>query len=74
METHTFTASISQEGNWFVAKCLEVDIASQGKSEDEAIDNLRGALELYFELPRPVTMPKLRKFEAEILAHEPASF
>lgn len=73
METHTFTASISKEGTWFVAQCLEVDVASQGKSEDEAIDNLRGALELYFELPRPVIMPKLRKFEAKISAHETAS-
>ena len=39
MKTHTFTACITQEGRWFVAQCLEVDVASQGKSEDEAIDN-----------------------------------
>ena len=62
----TFTASISREDEWFIAQCLEVDVASQGKSEDEAVDNLREALELYFEPPRPTVMPKLRKFEVNI--------
>ena len=62
----TFTASISQEDEWFIAQCLEVDVASQGKSEDEAVDNLREALELYFEPPHPTVIPKLRKFEVNI--------
>ena len=66
MKTQTFTASITQEDKWFIAQCLEVDVSSQGKSEDEAINNLREALELYFEPPRPTVMPKLRKFEVNI--------
>ena len=66
MKTQTFTASISQEDDWFIAQCLEVDVASQGKSEDEAVDNLREVLELYFEPPRPTVMPKFRKFEVNI--------
>lgn len=40
MKTQTFIASISQEGEMFIAQCLEVDVASQGKSEDEAVENL----------------------------------
>ena len=59
MKTQTFTASISQEDDWFIAQCLEIDVSSQGKSEEEAVDNLREALELYFEPPRPTVMPKL---------------
>ena len=66
MKTQTFTASITQEDKWFVAQCLEVDVSSQGESEDEAIDNLREALELYFEPPCPTVMPKIRKFEVKI--------
>ena len=31
------------------AKCLENSIASQGKTIEEALSNLREALELYFE-------------------------
>ena len=49
MKTQTFTASISQEGELFIAQCLEIDVASQGKSEDDAINNLKEALELYLE-------------------------
>ena len=45
----TFTASVWQEGEWYVAQALEVDVASQGESEEEALENLRQALELHFE-------------------------
>jgi predicted RNase H-like HicB family nuclease len=40
----SFTASISQEGEWYMAQCLQVDVASQGATEDEALENLRDAL------------------------------
>ena len=43
------TAVIQQEENWYVAKCLENDVASQGKTIDEAMSNLKEALELYYE-------------------------
>lgn len=72
MKTQTFTASISQEGEMFIAQCLEIDVASQGESEDDAINNLKEALELYLEPPRPTVMPKLRKFEVSINANETA--
>ena len=38
-----------KEGRFFVAQCLNVDVSSFGKSKKEALDNLREALELYFE-------------------------
>lgn len=44
-----FTAAVTHEGSWYVARCLEVDVASQGGSADEALANLKEALELYFE-------------------------
>ena len=43
------TVAITREGQWYVARCLEVEVASQGESLDRALDNLREALELYFE-------------------------
>lgn len=43
------TAAISKDGDWFVAQCLEVDVASQGETPEEARDNLTEALVLYFE-------------------------
>ncbi len=43
------TAAITHEAPWYVARCLEVQVASQGETVEEALDNLREALELYFE-------------------------
>jgi predicted RNase H-like HicB family nuclease len=62
----SFAASVWREGNWFVSQCLEVDVASQGKTEKEALANLREALELYFEAPRATRLPKIRTVEVEI--------
>jgi predicted RNase H-like HicB family nuclease len=44
------TAIIEREGNGYVSLCPELDIASQGGSVEEARDNLREALELFFEV------------------------
>lgn len=62
-----------KEDKWYVAKALEVEVASQGKNEQEALDNLKEALELYFEetndteLP-PVERPKLQEIPIQIHA------
>jgi len=63
-----FTASVWPEGDWFVAQCLEVDIASQGKTEQEAVASLREALELYFEPPCATATPQIQKVEVEVSA------
>ena len=64
----TFTASIWQEDGWYVAQCLEVDVASQGKNESEALDNLREALTLHFESPVATVTPHVRHIEVETSA------
>ena len=43
------TAIIEREENWYVALCPELDIASQGTTVEQARENLREALELFFE-------------------------
>jgi predicted RNase H-like HicB family nuclease len=43
------TIKIEQEENWVVATCLENNIASQGKTIDEAIINLKEAISLYYK-------------------------
>jgi predicted RNase H-like HicB family nuclease len=47
------TAIIEREGDGYVSLCPELDIASQGTSIEEARDNLREALELFFETASP---------------------
>jgi predicted RNase H-like HicB family nuclease len=43
------TAIIEREGDGYVALCPELDIASQGDTVQAARENLREALELFFE-------------------------
>ncbi len=62
----TFTARVFPEGNWFVAQCLEVEIASQGETETEALANLQEAFELHFEPPCATILPTLEKLQVEI--------
>ena len=47
------TAVIERENDGYVALCPELDIASQGDSIESARDNLREALELFFESASP---------------------
>lgn len=54
------TAAVTQEASWYVARCLEVEVASQGKTVEDALENLTEALQLYFEdQPAPVDAPKI---------------
>ena len=48
--TRRLTAVIEREGDGYVALCPELDIASQGDSIEQARENLREALELFFEV------------------------
>ena len=61
-----FAATVWREGRWYVSQCLEVDVASQGESEEEALANLKEALELHFEAPVATRPPKLRTIEVEV--------
>ncbi|MBI5427081.1 MAG: type II toxin-antitoxin system HicB family antitoxin [Nitrospinae bacterium] len=47
------TAIIEREGDGYVSLCPELDIASQGDSIEQARDNLREALELFFATAGP---------------------
>lgn len=47
------TAVIRREGDGFVALCPELDVASQGDTVEAARDNLREALESFFECASP---------------------
>lgn len=47
------TAIIEKEDNGYVSLCPEFDVASQGDTIAEARDNLKEALELFFEMASP---------------------
>ena len=62
----TFSASVWREEGWFIVQCLEIDVASQGESEEEALKNLREALELHLDPSHPTIEPRVRTIEVEI--------
>ena len=44
-----FTAILHKEEDMYIAECPEVGTVSQGKTIDEALENLKEATELYLE-------------------------
>ena len=59
-----YNVIVQKEEKWYVAKCLDNSIASQGKTIDEALNNLKEALELFsqseqFEKPKQIIITTL---------------
>lgn len=52
-ETRRLTALIEREGDMYVSLCPELDIASQGETVEEAHENLKEALTLFFQSADP---------------------
>jgi predicted RNase H-like HicB family nuclease len=46
---YKFSAILEKEGEWYTALCPELDISSQGKTVEDAINNLKEAVELFLE-------------------------
>jgi predicted RNase H-like HicB family nuclease len=61
-----FAATVWREGKWYVSQCLEIDVASQGESEEEALANLKEALELHFEPPVATRPSKIATIEVGV--------
>ena len=55
--TIKYNVVVQKEEKWYVAKCLDNSVASQGKTIEEALDNLKEALELYAQ-SEEAEMPK----------------
>ncbi|MHB8311792.1 MAG: type II toxin-antitoxin system HicB family antitoxin [Candidatus Dormibacteria bacterium] len=66
------TAVITREGDWYVARCLQVEVTTQGRTVEEASANLKGALELYFAdgapVPPTVEQPLVTQIEIRVPA------
>ena len=52
MKEFNVTAVIWQEDDVYVSKCPELEIASAGDTPQEALENLKEAVELYIENAR----------------------
>ncbi len=61
-----YHAVLSQEKDWIVAICPEVDVASEGKTVEEAMKNLKEAVELYLEDEDVESLP-IKKVQVKTL-------
>ncbi len=57
---YKFTTIISREGKWYIARCVELGVVTQGKTVEEAQENIKEAVELYLE-DRPKSRQYLSK-------------
>lgn len=51
--SYTFSAIVEKEGKFYVALCPELDVASQGKTIETALLNLKEAVSLFVESASP---------------------
>jgi predicted RNase H-like HicB family nuclease len=66
------TAILEREGDGYASLCPELDIASQGPTVEEARDNLREALELFFEVASPTEIGRRLRREVFVTQVEVA--
>jgi predicted RNase H-like HicB family nuclease len=59
--TFRFTSIITQEAKWYVARCAETGVVSQGKTIEEAQENLKEAMELFVEDMQPKAMRRFSR-------------
>ena len=59
-----FHSVVWREGNLYVARCLEINVVSQGKTHTEAVENLKEALDLYFE-DSSISIPQIKEVELQ---------
>lgn len=70
-EERKFTAVLTKEGKWYVSYNPETGVASQGRTRESAIRNLKEAVELYLEDDQ-ITLPEGREtaeFRAKVKIH-----
>jgi len=56
-----FSVIVFPEAGVFSAWCPDVDVASQGDTQEEAIANLKEALELHLECLTPAELKEIRQ-------------
>ena len=49
MNRYQFTAILIKEDPYYIARCAELGVVSQGETVESALANLREAMELYIE-------------------------
>ena len=60
----------AKEGG-YVVKCLELPVASQGDTKEEALRNIKEAIGGYLEVKAKLVHPKRKSEKAEVIVEAP---
>ena len=72
MKKQTFTAVLEREGKAYVALCPELDVISQGETVEQALANLREAVDLFLECASPAEVRERQHDEVFVTRFEAA--
>ncbi len=74
MVTRKFTVVLepADEGG-FVVKCLELPVATQGETKEEALRNIKEAIEGYLEVKAKLLGSRVKGEKAEVLVEAPSA-
>ena len=64
---NTITVRVVKEDDGFVSHCLDYDIASQGDTSQEALDNIKEAVSLFLEVASPQEVREVQEQQGQIL-------
>lgn len=74
MATHRFTVVLEPaEERGFVVKCLELPVASQGETKEEALANIKEAIEGYLEVKAELFRDQVKGERAEVIVETPST-
>lgn len=74
MVTRGFTVVLGlvEEGG-FVVECLELPVATQGETREEALENIKGAIEGCLEVKAKLLHGKIRGEKVEVVVEAPST-
>jgi predicted RNase H-like HicB family nuclease len=62
----------AEEGG-FIVKCLELPVATQGETKEEALKNIKEAIEGYLEVKTKLLGRKIKGEKAEVVVEAPSA-
>lgn len=60
---------VSKDGKYFVARGLEIELASQGNTVEEALQNLKEAFGLWVKHAEPSELAVFKKQDSPMVTH-----
>ncbi|MGA3291425.1 MAG: type II toxin-antitoxin system HicB family antitoxin [Candidatus Bathyarchaeia archaeon] len=69
---YTVLLEAAEEGG-FIVKCVELPVATQGETKEEALKNIKEAIEGYLEVKTKLLGRKIKGEKAEVIVEAPTA-